>query len=133
MADHNHRTATALVVDDDPAILHLLEDILQEAGFAPTCMTHAKPALAALAEHSFDLLVLDQWLPDGNGLQICEAERTYHGDESVVLILTADARRERQVLALQLCADDFIGKPFDVEELVARIEARLRWVANART
>ena len=133
MSDHNHRTPTALVVDDDPAILQLLEEILQEAGFAPTCMTHAKPALAALADRSFDLLVLDQWLPDGNGLQICEAERTYHGNEAAVLIVTADARSERQVLALQLCADDFIGKPFDVEELVARIEARLRWVANART
>ena len=133
MSDHNHRTPTALVVDDDPAILQLLGEILQEAGFPPTCMTLAKPALAALAEHHFDVLVLDQWLPDGNGLQICEAERTYHGDESVVLIVTADARRERQVLALQLCADDFIGKPFDVEELVARIETRLRWVANARS
>jgi DNA-binding response OmpR family regulator len=132
MSDQTARTPTALVVDDDPAILHLLGEILEEAGFAPTCVTHAQPALATLAERSFDLLLLDQWLPDGNGLQICEAERTYHGNEAAVLIVTADPRSERQVLALQLCADDFIGKPFDVEELVARIESRLRWVENAR-
>ena len=133
MSDQTARTPTALVVDDDPAILQLLEEILQEAGFATTCMTHAQPALATLAECSFDLLLVDQWLPDGNGLQICEAARTSHGNESAVLIVTADARRERQVLALQLCADDFISKPFDIEELVARIDSRLRWVARARS
>jgi two-component system response regulator MprA len=119
---------TTLVVEDDPGMLALLQEVLQEAGFATTCFSHGQPALTALATHRFDVLVVDQWLPDMNGLQICEAARTYHGHEPVVLIVTADARREREHLALQLCADDFIDKPFNIEELIARIEARMRRV-----
>ena len=120
------QTSTALIIDDDPDTLQLLDEVLQEAGFATTCFFRGHPALMALVTHRFDVLVIDQWLPDMNGLQICEAARTYHGHDPVVLIITADARPERRVLALQLCADDFISKPFDVEELIARIEARLR-------
>jgi DNA-binding response OmpR family regulator len=95
-------------------------------------MTHVRPALEALAARPFDVLVLDQWLPDGNGLEICEAARAKYGSEPVVLIVTADARSARHVLALQLCADDFIGNPFDIDELVARIEAHLRRAGHAR-
>jgi DNA-binding response OmpR family regulator len=132
MPNQGTQTYTVLVVDDDPSILQLLEDVLQEAGYDLTCLTHARPALEALAARPFDVLVIDQWLPDGNGLQICEAARTRYGSDPVVMIITADARKERNVLSLQLCADDFIAKPFDIEELLARIEVRLRRAGHVR-
>src|SRR5919202_4125114 len=93
---------TALVIDDDPGMLTLLQVVLQDAEFATTCLTQIQPALAVLKARPFDVLVLDQWLPDGNGLQICEAARRYHGNQPAILIVTADARSQRQVLALQL-------------------------------
>ena len=118
--------ATALVVEDDPGLMALLQVVLQDAGFATTGVTQIQPALVALATRPFDLLVLDQWLPDGNGLQICEAARRAYGDQPTILIITADARSQRQVLALQLGADDVLGKPFAIDELMARIAAHLR-------
>ena len=117
---------TALVIDDDPGMLTLLQVVLQDAGFATTCLTQIQPALAVLKARPFDLLVLDQWLPDGNGLQICEAARRYHGNQPAILIVTADARSQRQGLALQLGADDVISKPFHIDELAARLAAQMR-------
>ncbi|MDQ3901979.1 MAG: response regulator, partial [Actinomycetota bacterium] len=63
---------TALVVDDDPALLELLAEVLQDAGFSPTCFTRGQPALDTLATHGFDLLLIDLWLPDLKGFKLCE-------------------------------------------------------------
>ena len=126
MSTPEPQTSTVLVIDDDPDILALLQVVLQDAGFATTYVTHIQPALAALKARPFDVLLIDQWLPDGNGLQICEAARHYHGNQPAILIVTADTRSHRDVLALQLGADDVIGKPFNIHELVARIVAHLR-------
>ncbi len=117
---------TALVVDDDPAIRAVLVDILDDAGFTTTDYDQGLPALAAVNRDYFDLLLIDQWLPDLNGIQICEAARERYGNTAVVLLVTADTRRERGVSALSLGADDVITKPFDMGELLARIEVRLR-------
>jgi DNA-binding response OmpR family regulator len=117
---------TALVLDDDPGMLALLKALLQDAGFATTCLTHGQAALAALREHSFDVLMIDQWLQGMSGLQVCAAARSYHGNRPAILIVSADARVERQVLALQLGADDFISKPFNIVELMTRVETCLR-------
>jgi DNA-binding response OmpR family regulator len=126
MSRPESQPATALVIDDDPGMLTLLQALLQDAGFATTCVTHIHSALEEIARHPFDVLVIDQWLPDGNGLQICEAARRYYGNQPAILIVTADARSQRAVLALQLGADDVISKPFDIHELVARIQVCLR-------
>jgi two-component system response regulator MtrA len=130
---NNRETPTALIVDDDQAILQLLDDVLQEEGFATTCFALGQPALEAIAERSFDVMLIDQWLPDTNGLEICQVARERHGNDPVVLIITADARIERRLLALELCADDFIAKPFHIEELVARIETKLRRAGRSAT
>jgi DNA-binding response OmpR family regulator len=114
------------VVDDDPAIRAVLVDILDDAGFTTTDYDQGLPALAAVNRDYFDLLLIDQWLPDLNGIQICEAARERYGNTAVVLLVTADTRRERGVSALSLGADDVITKPFDMGELLARIEVRLR-------
>ena len=117
---------TALVVDDDPAIREVLAEILEDAGFTTTAFAYGQPALAAMAPRHFDLLLIDQWLPDLNGIQICEAAHERYGNTAAVLLITADERTERHTTALMLGADDVVTKPFHVEVLLARTEAQLR-------
>lgn len=116
---------TALVVDDDPAIREVLVELLDEAGFATTAFDRGRPALAALAQRQFDVLLIDQWLPDINGMRICAAAQE-SGTPAAVFLLTADPRLERHVTALTLGADDVVAKPFHIDILLARIEAKLR-------
>ena len=116
---------TALVVDDDPAIREVLVEILDDAGYATTAFDRGLPALAALAQRHFDVLLIDQWLPDINGMRICAAAQE-SGTAAAVLMITADARVERHITALTLGADDVVAKPFHVDVLLARIEAKLR-------
>ena len=129
-AKNEPTTAAALVVEDDPALLDLLAGLLQEAGFTPTCCTHGQLALARLAVQAFDLLLLDLWLPDLPGFAVCQAAREWYGAEPIVILLTADQRVSSWVTALDLGADDCVGKPFDSEELLARIWAKRRRAAQ---
>lgn len=117
---------TALVVDDDPAIREVLVEILQDVGLATTSFELGQPALLALIQNKFDLLLIDQWLPDINGLQICAAAQARYGDAAIVVMVTADPRVERHITALTTCADDVVQKPFDIDVLTARIEAKFR-------
>jgi DNA-binding response OmpR family regulator len=126
MTNREQARLTALVVDDDWAIRTFLTQLLDDVGFATTSFEAGRPALEALAQRPFDLLLLDQWLPDMNGLQLCEAARERYGAAPLILLITADTRRERLLAALELCADDFLVKPFQTEELLARIDTRLR-------
>ena len=126
MMNEEQPRSAVLVVDDDPAICELLAEILDEAGFATTRLALGQPALIALMQAHFDVLIIDQWLPDMNGLQICEAARHQYGPTAVVLLVTADPRMERRVTAFNLGVDDIVGKPFHVDELLARVEANLR-------
>ncbi len=126
MTEPNSAARTALVVDDETPLLQLLEEVLEEAGFSVTCFGRGQPALDALASRRFDILVIDIGLPDMNGMRICEEARERYGDDVAILIITADNRKERCITALELGTDDFVGKPFDVEELLARITSMLR-------
>src|SRR5919199_1142390 len=109
-ASPNQTMPTALVVEDDPALLDLLAAVLQDAGFTPTCCARGQPALAALAGQAFDLLLLDLWLPDRPGFALCQAAREWYGDAPVVILLTADQCVRRWITALDLGADDCVGK-----------------------
>ena len=91
---------TALVDEDDPAFLALLAQILDDEGFTTTAFDRGQPALAAVNERHFDLLLVDQWLPDLNGIQICEAAHERYGDTAAVMMVTADSRTDRHVTAL---------------------------------
>jgi DNA-binding response OmpR family regulator len=126
MTNQEQIRRTALVVDDDPAFQELLARILDDAGFATTAFDRGQPALSAIGQHYFDLLLIDQGLPDLNGIQICEAARERYGNTTAVLLVTADHRAERHITALTFGADDVISKPFHVDVLLARIEAKLR-------
>src|SRR5918997_717327 len=97
-------TRTALVGDDEVPLLQLLEDVLDEAGFTTTGFTLGQPAIDALAQQRFDLLVVDIGLPDMNGLRICMEARERYGEDVAVLIITADNRKQRMISALALGA-----------------------------
>ena len=129
-ANDEPTTATALVVEDDPALLELLAGLLQAAGFTSTCCTQGQAALAQLGAHAFDLLLLELWLPDVPGFAVCQAARERYGAGPIVILLTADQRVSSWVTALDLGADDCVGKPFDPEELLARIRAKRRRAAQ---
>src|SRR5579875_176990 len=117
-----------LIVEDDPLLGPLLEDVLAEAGYRVTLARSAAPLDPAATVAAYDLLVLDWALPGGKDcLALCRELRARpEGAHLKILILTARGGREAQVTALASGADDFLPKPFDVEVLLARIEALLR-------
>ena len=117
---------TALVVDDDYGIRELLVNLLDDLGFITTAFDRGGPALAAVNQGHFDLLLVDQWLPDLNGVQICEAAYQRYGNTAAILMITADTGPERHITALTLGADDVVTKPFDIDVLLLRITAKLR-------
>ena len=117
---------TALVIDDDPDTRGMLVELLDQGGFTTTTFDRGRPALAAIDQCHFDLLLVDQWLPDLNGIQICETAHERYGDTAAVMLVTADSRTERHGTALTLGADDVVTKSFHVDVLLAWIEAKLR-------
>lgn len=119
--------ARLLLLEDDPAIAGTVVFALQREGFAVQHVLLVREAEARL--HAVDLLLLDVGLPDGNGLDLCRSLRQ-HADARMrtlpVLMLTARGEEADRIVGLEMGADDYLGKPFDPRELVARIEAVLR-------
>ena len=124
---------TALVVDDYQPVLTLLQRVLAGAGFNTTAVDQGRAAMTLLAEHRFDLLLVEANLPDMNGLRLCEAARERYQDQVVILVLSNGEIEQWGVTALKRCADDFLGKPFDVAELIARINSNLRRLRRTNT
>ena len=122
----NTPKARLLLVEDTPDIALWLATALRQGGFEVDTATDGLLALQALAPgHGFDAVVLDLQLPGLDGLQVLERLRG-RGDAVPVLILTARASVPDRVLGLQLGADDYLSKPFDLSELEARLHALLR-------
>ena len=122
----NHqRQHQVLIVDDDPELRRFLAGELQAEGYAISEAANGQAALVEVRTTPWDLVILDWTLPDFSGVEVCRRMRS-SGITAPVLILTArDDVRER-VEALDSGADDFITKPFSIEELLARVRARLR-------
>lgn len=115
-----------LLVEDTPEIALWLAAALRQGGVDVDHVGNGSLALEALAlGHRFDLVLLDLQLPGVDGLQVLETLRR-QGDEVPVLVLTARASVPDRVLGLQLGADDYLTKPFDLTELEARVQALLR-------
>ena len=114
-----------LIVDDDPELLQFLLEELSQDGIACQGANCGAEALLLLRQQRFDLVVLDWNLPDFNGIEICRRLRS-SGDKIPVLMLTAHHDLEDRVQALDLGADDYITKPFELPELHARVRAQLR-------
>ena len=114
-----------LVVDDDHRLRDLLERYLQEQGFEVKVVADGKAMDRALAREYFKLIVLDLMLPGEDGLSICRRLRGQSNDIPI-LMLTAKGDEVDRIVGLEIGADDYLPKPFNPRELVARINAVLR-------
>jgi len=114
-----------LIVEDEPAVADLLERALREAAWAPDVARTGALALEALSVNEYDLAVLDIGLPDMSGLEVCRRWRR-RGGRTPILMLTARAGLGDRVVGLDAGADDYLPKPFAVEELLARLRALAR-------
>src|SRR5213592_2167855 len=113
-----------LVVDDEPQIRTLLKATLTRAGYAVVEASNGREALNAKSIDKPDLVLLDLGLPDRDGLELVTLLR---GEpRSALIVISARDQTEQKVAALDLGADDYVTKPFDTEELLARVRASLR-------
>lgn len=113
-----------LVVEDDAALARVLCDDLAFAGFEVECVNDGDAAVRKIRAVPPDLILLDIMLPGRDGFEICSALR--QGGRTPIVMLTARGQKADKVRGLQLGADDYVTKPFHLEELVARIQAVLR-------
>jgi two-component system KDP operon response regulator KdpE len=113
-----------LVVDDEPQILRGLQTMLRGAGYDVATATTAADALAAAAAHPPEAVILDLILPDGRGTDVARELRTW--TDVPVIVLSAVGEEKEKVAALDAGADDYVTKPFGVDELLARLRAALR-------
>jgi two-component system KDP operon response regulator KdpE len=113
-----------LVVDDEPQILRGLQTMLRGAGYDVATAATAADALAAAAAHPPEAVILDLVLPDGRGTDVARELRTW--TDVPVIVLSAVGEEKEKVAALDAGADDYVTKPFGVDELLARLRAALR-------
>jgi two-component system KDP operon response regulator KdpE len=113
-----------LVVDDEPQILRALRTTLRGAGYTVDSAATAEEALAAAAARPPEAVILDLVLPDGNGTDVCRELRTW--SDAPVIVLSAVGEEREKIAALDAGADDYVTKPFSVDELLARLRAVLR-------
>ena len=116
-----------LIVEDDRDIAELVDRYLQKAGFATEVLSSGRDALKALADRPPDLLILDLMLPHVDGLEICRGARNNPRTAAIpIIMLTARVDESERIVGREIGADDYIGKPFSPNELVARVRALLR-------
>ena len=113
-----------LVVDDEPQILRALRATLRGAGYTVESAETAQGALTAAAAHPPEAVILDLVLPDGNGTDVCRELRSW--SDAPVIVLSAVGEEKEKIAALDAGADDYVTKPFSVDELLARLRAVLR-------
>ncbi len=122
-------TAKLLVVDDDPEIRELTQAYLTQQGFVVHCVDSGEAMDAFLAEESVDLIVLDLMLPGEHGLAI--ARRLKNDRHIPIVMVSAQGDDIDRIVGLEVGADDYLAKPFNPRELLARIRAVLRRAGNS--
>jgi len=122
--------ATVLVVEDDPSLNAALSATLKAAGFRPVSAKTAAEGLRWFSHYAPDLVLLDLGLPDRDGLTVIAEIRSK--GQTPIVVLSARNAEAMKVEALDLGADDYVGKPFGVDELLARIRAGLRHGVQSR-
>jgi DNA-binding response OmpR family regulator len=117
-----------LMIEDDVRLAGMVSDYLSASGFAVTHAPDAYTGLERLQSHGIDLVILDLMLPDLDGLQVCQRIRALPGalGQVPVLMLTAKGDPMDRIIGLEMGADDYLPKPFEPRELLARIKAILR-------
>ena len=116
-----------LLVEDEPGLVLTISDLLASDGHEVESATDGRKGLERALGEEFDLVILDVMLPGKNGFDVCR-ELRQRGRDVAVLMLTAKSQVADRVVGLKLGADDYLAKPFDPGELLARVEALLRRV-----
>ncbi|HEY1394291.1 MAG TPA: response regulator transcription factor [Methylibium sp.] len=120
-------TARLLLIDDDLRLTGMVGDYLRSSGFEVDVAPTLGAGRQALARETYDALVLDLMLPDGDGLDLCRELRANSRTRALpLLMLTARGEPMDRILGLELGADDYLPKPFEARELLARLKALLR-------
>jgi two-component system, OmpR family, phosphate regulon response regulator OmpR len=117
-------TPHILIIEDDARLAEMVSDYLGEAGFRVSVVDEGQAGLARLTREPYDALVLDLMLPDMDGLEVCRRLRAQ--SDTPVLMLTARGDTMDRVVGLEVGADDYLPKPFEPRELLARLRAILR-------
>lgn len=115
-----------LIVEDNVSILSNLHDYLSSKGYVVDCADNGLTALHLISHNAYDLIILDIMLPGVDGLTICQSIRNDAHLDTPVIMLTARDQLEDKILGFQSGTDDYLVKPFDLSELLLRIEAILR-------
>lgn len=113
-----------LVVDDELDIAILIKDVLEDEGFSTTAIDSSKKALELVQKEKFDLILLDVMMPEMSGTTLCTKIREI--TSSPIIFVTAKTSTLDKLLGFEVGADDYITKPFIIEELVARVKAHIR-------
>ena len=121
-----------LLVEDEPGLVLTLTDRLGREGYLVEVARDGESGVARAAQERFDLILLDVGLPRRNGFDVCRDLRQ-RGVATPIIMLTARGQTVDKVVGLKLGADDYVTKPFEMAELLARIEARLRRPTGAAT
>lgn len=124
--------ASILVVEDDPVIRQTVEYALKRAGFTVHGVDDGARALQAAADFAPDLVLLDLMLPNMDGYEIAEKLRETDKETAIIMVTALDTERDK-VRGLDAGADDYLTKPFSIEELLARVRANLRRVREKET
>ena len=117
-------TQRVLLIEDDTRLAEMVSEYLGEAGFRVSVAAKGRDGLERFAREPYDALVLDLMLPDMDGLEVCRRLRAT--SDTPVLMLTARGDATDRVIGLELGADDYLPKPFEPRELLARLRAILR-------
>jgi two-component system phosphate regulon response regulator OmpR len=117
-------TDRILLIEDDPRLAEMVKNYLGEAGFSVTVSSLGLAGIALEARETFDALVLDLMLPDIDGLEVCRRIRAR--SQTPILMLTARGDAMDRVVGLEIGADDYLPKPFEPREMLARLRAILR-------
>ena len=119
-----------LIVEDESAIRNLLSTALETNGYNYETATNGTMALSLLTKHQFDIILLDLGLPDLDGIDIIKKLRTF--SFTPIIVISARSNDDDKITALDIGADDYLTKPFSVEELLARIEVVFRRESNPK-
>ena len=113
-----------LIADDDREIVQLIAESLEEEGFEIVTAFNGREALEKLEQGQINLIILDIMMPETDGLEICR--RVRQKQAAPIILLSAKSREIDKVVGLEVGADDYITKPFSINELIARVKAHLR-------
>jgi two-component system alkaline phosphatase synthesis response regulator PhoP len=123
-------TAKILIIEDEPGLITTLRDRLHKQGYLVTTARDGEAGLDLMKREPADLILLDLMLPGQNGLTVCEKLRKA-GSTAPILMLTARRQTKDKVAGLKAGGDDYLTKPFQMSELLARVEALLRRAASS--